>query len=315
MYAPFGAGVLHRATVDLRRRRPVPRRRRRRRPRRPRRGRVDRAARPRGGRLPERPRRRRPRRRHRRARAPSAGPPSPPTTTRSRAALHGGLAAIPGVRLLGHRPQTDTLPLATFVVEGIPHALVAARLSAEFGIGVRHGCFCAHPYLLRLLGLSTAEVAAYREAVLAGDRRTIPGAVRASAGLSTTPDDVDRLVARVADIASGDPRRSTTTKTPAPATTGRRATSPAGRPRSGAKERPALAGNHSRPGRSGRRLAVGEPPPGKAVRSRACRRLRRRRLGRPSEPRCPGTEKASPAGPTAPTPATLDPGGPVLGRP
>ena len=60
--------------------------------------------------------------------------------------------------------------------------------------GVRHGCFCAHPYLLRLLGLSPSEVLAYREAVLTGDRRTIPGAVRASAGLSTTPADVDRLV-------------------------------------------------------------------------------------------------------------------------
>ena len=95
--------------------------------------------------------------------------------------------------------------MATFVVEGSPHALVAARLSAEFGIGVRHGCFCAHPYLLRLLGLSTAEVAAYREAVLVGDRRTIPGAVRASAGLSTSLTDVARLVSAVAVIASGDP--------------------------------------------------------------------------------------------------------------
>ena len=109
------------------------------------------------------------------------------------------------MRLLGPRATTDTLALATFVVEGIPHALVAARLSAEFGIGVRHGCFCAHPYLLRLLGLSPAEVLAYREAVLAGDRRTIPGAVRASAGLSTSSDDVDRLITAVTVIASGEP--------------------------------------------------------------------------------------------------------------
>ena len=93
--------------------------------------------------------------------------------------------------------------LATFVVEGIPHALVAARLSAEFGIGVRHGCFCAHPYLLRLLGLSPAEVLAYRQAVLEGDRRAIPGAVRASAGLSTSLADVDRLLDALGAIASG----------------------------------------------------------------------------------------------------------------
>ncbi|MGH9084002.1 MAG: aminotransferase class V-fold PLP-dependent enzyme [Acidimicrobiales bacterium] len=122
-----------------------------------------------------------------------------------RRVLHTGLVAIPGLRLLGPPATTDTLALATFVIEGVPHALVAARLSAEFGIGVRHGCFCAHPYLLRLLGLSPSEVAAYREAVLVGDRRTMPGAVRASAGLSTSTDDVDRLLSALARIASGDP--------------------------------------------------------------------------------------------------------------
>src|SRR5204863_3745031 len=59
------------------------------------------------------------------------------------ARLHEGLAALDGVRVLG-APSTR-LPMAPFVVDGVPHALVAARLSAEFGIGVRHGCFCAHP--------------------------------------------------------------------------------------------------------------------------------------------------------------------------
>jgi cysteine desulfurase/selenocysteine lyase len=80
---------------------------------------------------------------------------------------------------------------------------VAARLSAEYGIGVRHGCFCAHPYLLRLLDLQPDEVAEYHRAVLQGDRRRIPGAVRASAGLSTTDDDVDRFLAAMAAIAGG----------------------------------------------------------------------------------------------------------------
>jgi selenocysteine lyase/cysteine desulfurase len=51
---------------------------------------------------------------------------------------------------------------------------VAARLSAEHAIGVRHGCFCAHPYLIRLLGLSSEAVQRYRKDVLAGDRRSIP---------------------------------------------------------------------------------------------------------------------------------------------
>jgi selenocysteine lyase/cysteine desulfurase len=121
------------------------------------------------------------------------------------ARLRDGLAAIDGVRVLGPDLGVETLPLATFTLEGVPHALVAARLSAEHGIAVRHGCFCAHPYLTRLLGLSPAEVEAYRAAVRRGDRSTMPGAVRASAGIDTTVEDVDRLLAAVARIASGEP--------------------------------------------------------------------------------------------------------------
>ncbi|HEX6419334.1 MAG TPA: aminotransferase class V-fold PLP-dependent enzyme [Acidimicrobiales bacterium] len=119
--------------------------------------------------------------------------------------LRAGLDGVPGVRVLGPDPAARTLPLAAFTVEGVPHALVAARLSAEHAIGVRHGCFCAHPYLVRLLGLSAEEVATYWRAVRHRDRRTMPGAVRASAGLSTTESDIDRLVAAVADVASGRP--------------------------------------------------------------------------------------------------------------
>jgi len=119
--------------------------------------------------------------------------------------LRAGLAAMPGVRLLGPGPDDPALPVATFTVDGMHHALVAARLSAEFGIGVRHGCFCAHPYLLRLLGLDAGEVADYRAAVLRRDRRAVPGAVRASAGVSTSAADVDALLAAMTVIVRGAP--------------------------------------------------------------------------------------------------------------
>jgi selenocysteine lyase/cysteine desulfurase len=119
--------------------------------------------------------------------------------------LRHGLDAIDGVRVLGPSLDTDTLAIAAFVVEGVDHALVAARLSAEWGIGVRHGCFCAHPYLIRLLGLGPADVNAYREQVRAGDHRFMPGAVRASCGISSTEADVDALLEAVGTIARGAP--------------------------------------------------------------------------------------------------------------
>ncbi|HTW06376.1 MAG TPA: aminotransferase class V-fold PLP-dependent enzyme [Acidimicrobiales bacterium] len=120
-------------------------------------------------------------------------------------ALRKGIAAIEGVTLLGPPLGTETLPVATFTVKGLPHALVAARLSAEDAIGVRHGCFCAHPYLLRLLGLGADEVERYRVAARAGERAQLPGAVRASLGVNGSLADVERLCHAVARLASGEP--------------------------------------------------------------------------------------------------------------
>ncbi|MHB8496925.1 MAG: aminotransferase class V-fold PLP-dependent enzyme [Acidimicrobiales bacterium] len=125
-----------------------------------------------------------------------------------------GLACIEGVRLLGPHGShssgvteqpTDSLPVTAFTVAGMHHALVAARLSAEYGIAVRHGCFCAHPYVVRLLGLGENDVDRYRNEVLSGDHRSMPGAVRASAGLGTSGADIDSLLEAVAELAAGKP--------------------------------------------------------------------------------------------------------------
>ena len=123
--------------------------------------------------------------------------------------LHTGLQSIDGVHLLGPAGNevvgADTLPVAAFTVDGSHHALIAARLSAEYGIAVRHGCFCAHPYVVRLLGMDEADVDAYRREVLQGDHRAVPGAVRASAGLGTSGEDIETLLTAVAELAGGAP--------------------------------------------------------------------------------------------------------------
>jgi selenocysteine lyase/cysteine desulfurase len=101
--------------------------------------------------------------------------------------LERGLAGIPGVRLLRIWPDsTDRIAVVSFTVADRPAGYVAAYLSAEHGIGVRDGKFCAHPLLRRLCA--------------GGD------ALRASIGLGSTEQDVDRLVEALRALVAGGAR-------------------------------------------------------------------------------------------------------------
>jgi len=131
-------------------------------------------------------------------------PGSPTTSAASPCRCGRASRRSPRVRLLGPDLDAETLPVATFTVEGVPHALVA-RLAAEYAIGVGHSRFGAYPYLIRLLQLTREEVHRYRDQARREDRRAMPGAVRASAGINISDDDVRRLLAAVASIAAGDP--------------------------------------------------------------------------------------------------------------
>ncbi|WP_280151838.1 aminotransferase class V-fold PLP-dependent enzyme [Piscinibacter sp. XHJ-5] len=100
----------------------------------------------------------------------------------------------------------ERLGVITFNLEGLSHGHVAAVLSTEFGIGVRNGCFCAHPYLIALLGLSPVEVQDLRADMIAGDRRAIPGMVRVSFGSYNSFDDIDAVADALERIARGEVR-------------------------------------------------------------------------------------------------------------
>ena len=118
--------------------------------------------------------------------------------------LLAGLAAIPEVEILGRRNPDDLanrLGVVTFVVAGVPYQLTAAILSGEFGIAVRAGCFCAHPLIKHLLRVDRESEKLIEVQVRQGDRRTVPGAVRASLGLHNTAEDVDRFLDAVRQIA------------------------------------------------------------------------------------------------------------------
>ena len=117
------------------------------------------------------------------------------------------LQRIPGLHIYGDRDPSRTaerLGVIPVQLEGVPHFLLSAILSYEYGIGVRNGCFCAHPYLLHLLGVAEEEAARVRKSILAGDRREVPGLVRISFGLYNQESEIDVLVEALERIACGE---------------------------------------------------------------------------------------------------------------
>ncbi|MEP7220344.1 MAG: aminotransferase class V-fold PLP-dependent enzyme [Bacteroidota bacterium] len=110
------------------------------------------------------------------------------------------LRGIEGVAFLGNIPVEKKLGVLPFNIAGIHHEQVAAILNERYGIATRNGCFCAHPYLTRLLHCTDAE--AVRRKVEAGEDVLLPGAVRATIGIYNNAEDLDKLVAAVADLAA-----------------------------------------------------------------------------------------------------------------
>ena len=95
--------------------------------------------------------------------------------------------------------------LFTFSLAGYPHDQLAAILSAEHGVGVRHGCFCAHPLMMELLHVDRAEADRLIAETRRGEHPRLPGAARVSFGLSTTRHDVDVLTDALSRIAADGP--------------------------------------------------------------------------------------------------------------
>ena len=91
------------------------------------------------------------------------------------ARLREGVAALPGVRLLGPAPGKPALPLASFVLTGTGLSAddVALVLSDTHKVMVRSGHHCCHPYF---------------------DGLGFPGAVRASAHAYNSVEDVDAFL-------------------------------------------------------------------------------------------------------------------------
>ena len=109
----------------------------------------------------------------------------------------GRLAQLPFVQLFGETDPDrmgERVGAIPFNLDGVSQFLVAAILGYEGGIGVRSGCFCAHPYGVHLLQLSEWESKKWREEILQRDKSSMPGLIRASLGCYNNSDDIDRLI-------------------------------------------------------------------------------------------------------------------------
>ncbi len=92
-----------------------------------------------------------------------------------RGRLVTGLGSLEEVRQLRiWQDSTEAVGVVAFEVVGHDAGLVAAYLANEHAIGVRAGKFCAHPLIERVNGGRSA--------------------LRASVGIGTTTEEVDRLV-------------------------------------------------------------------------------------------------------------------------
>lgn len=117
------------------------------------------------------------------------------------ATLRAGLAQVPEVRVLSlFGEDHPTVGVVSFVVRGWNSSHFAAALSAEYGIGVRDGLFCAHPLVRTLLGGAEAAPSSCDapEPSLPGERSL--NAIRVSFGAGTPEEHLERFLAAVREL-------------------------------------------------------------------------------------------------------------------
>lgn len=105
------------------------------------------------------------------------------------ARVREGLAGVPEVKVLSlFGEDAPRVGVLSFVVEGWNSSHFAAALSAEYGIGVRDGLFCAHPLVRTLLDSDPQEPgsAAPRRPSRASGRSTRSGSASAPGRRTST---------------------------------------------------------------------------------------------------------------------------------
>ncbi|NEC64415.1 aminotransferase class V-fold PLP-dependent enzyme [Streptomyces sp. SID9727] len=117
-----------------------------------------------------------------------------------------GLADVPEVKVLSlFGDDAPRVGVISFVVEGWNSSHFAAALSAEYGIGVRDGLFCAHPLVRTLLGSDPGEAGECGAPEARPGERSL-NAIRVSFGAGTPDEHVERFLRAVRELVSDGAR-------------------------------------------------------------------------------------------------------------
>ena len=105
--------------------------------------------------------------------------------------------AIPKVVNYGDvESYDDRLGIGVFNIEYAYHQVVAEKLAKIYGISVRQGWFCAHPYCRRLMHISEKTATNF----IYDERVKMPGMIRVSFGIYNTKEEVDYFLEAVEKI-------------------------------------------------------------------------------------------------------------------
>lgn len=104
---------------------------------------------------------------------------------------------IPNLTIYDDGNMEKKVSIISFNIHGVYHEKVATILATEGGISVRSGCFCAQPYVQKLLNISKDEIKKYRM-----DKSKLPGMVRVSFGLYNNYNEVDLFIYLLNKIAN-----------------------------------------------------------------------------------------------------------------
>lgn len=108
-----------------------------------------------------------------------------------------GLKSIPRVKIYGDTNKyNDSLGIIVFNIGSLYHQIVAEDLAKKYGISVRQGWFCSHPYCRRIMHMSEKTASAFMH----DPSIRMPGMIRISFGMYNNVNEVDYFLNAIEDI-------------------------------------------------------------------------------------------------------------------